>query len=80
MWLDRLSATFNSGKTKSYNWRKSQLEAVIKGMKELNDELCEAVNLDLGRSEFCSYITEIAMTLAAAQHDLKNLKEYIKPK
>ena len=40
----------------------------------MQDEITEALFKDLGRAHFCTYLAEVAMTIAAAKHDLANLK------
>lgn len=46
----------------------------------MNEEFCDALNEDLGRTPFASFLTEVTMVKATATHDLQNLKEWMKPK
>lgn len=46
--LNNLKKTFKSGKTRDIAFRKQQLKNLLKGLKEMEDEILEAVKLDLG--------------------------------
>ena len=37
-----------------------QLGSMSKGLREMNDEICEAMRIDLGRDLFLNYIAEVA--------------------
>jgi aldehyde dehydrogenase (NAD+) len=49
---------------------------VIKGLKEMQDELCEAMRLDLGRDPFLNYVGEVAFVEAGARFDIAHLNEW----
>jgi acyl-CoA reductase-like NAD-dependent aldehyde dehydrogenase len=37
-----------------------QLGAIAKGLREMNDEICEAMHIDLGRDLFINFLAEVA--------------------
>jgi len=45
--VEDMRAVFKSGKTKTRDWRVSQLNAVIRFLTEKQREICEALKLDL---------------------------------
>ncbi len=47
--VDQLRRTFRSGRTKSLEWRRSQLEAFLRLFDEHTDDLCDAVKKDLNK-------------------------------
>jgi len=55
-----------------------QLGNISKGLREMNDEMCEAMRIDLGRDLFLNYIAEVAFLEAGVIHDAKHLKEWMK--
>ncbi|KAF6152817.1 hypothetical protein GIB67_004646 [Kingdonia uniflora] len=74
-----LRGSFYTGKTKSYEWRVTQLKSVIKMMEEKEKEILEALQKDLSKPELEAFISEIAMTKSAAKVALKGLKNWMKP-
>ena len=44
-----MHSVFNSGRTKSIEWRKRQLEAIIRMIDEKEDEMCDAMKKDLNK-------------------------------
>lgn len=54
-----LRETFGSGKTKSYEWRVSQLQAIVKLADEREKDIIGALRSDLNKSEFESYVHEV---------------------
>ena len=72
--VSKLRDTFVSGKTRSYAWRISQLEALQRLMKENENALVEAPNKDLGRHVFEASgldLVPINMELAEVISNLK---------
>jgi len=54
-----LRKNFDTGKTKSYEWRISQLEAIAKMLVEKEKEIIDALHTDLSKPRFEAYITEV---------------------
>ena len=44
----------------------------------MKTEICEAVEKDLGRNEFQTWLMEVGLNIATAKHTIKNLKSWMK--
>jgi hypothetical protein len=51
-------------------FRVNQLKSLQKGLEEMKDDLCEAVEKDLGRAQFFTYIAEICTLKTEITHTL----------
>lgn len=71
---------FKLGETKSVDFRKSKLKLLRDSIKEHEDEILNALDLDLNKSELEGYATEIGVTLADIDYAIKNLKKWSKKK
>ncbi|EOX92692.1 Aldehyde dehydrogenase 3I1 isoform 1 [Theobroma cacao] len=78
--VKELRKTFSSGKTKSYEWRMSQLESISKMIDEKEKEIIEALHKDLSKPELEAFISEISMTKSSCKLALKELKHWMMPK
>jgi aldehyde dehydrogenase (NAD+) len=77
--LGELRRTFSSGRTKSEKWRSQQLRALLKMVTEQEKEICKALTLDLGKSEYETYACELAMLLDSCKLAIKCLKKWMSP-
>lgn len=75
--FEQLQATFKTGKTKTLEWRRNKINALIRGLEEMAQELSEGVSKDLGRTHFDAELGEISLTVEAANHCLAHLEEYM---
>ena len=71
---------FKLGETKSVDFRKSKLKLLRDSIKEHEDEILNALDLDLNKSELEGYATEIGVTLADIDYAIKNVKKWSKKK
>ena len=71
---------FQSQATKSYLFRKKQLETLYKAIFENTKKIEEALYQDLGKPAFEAYSTEIGFVLNSITYTLKHLKRWMKPK
>ncbi|KAK8672808.1 hypothetical protein V6N13_111169 [Hibiscus sabdariffa] len=78
--VNGLRKTFNSGKTKSYEWRISQLESISKMVDEKEKEIIKALHEDLSKPELEAYLSEILMVKSSCTLALKELKQWMMPK
>ncbi len=69
---------FKEGHTKSYAFRKQQLLKLYTAIENREKEIKEALKLDLNKSSFEAYSTEIGFTLHSISHALKYLKKWMK--
>ena len=73
-----LKAGFNTQKTRDVNFRIAQLKSLQQGLTEMKDELCAALEKDLGRGPFYAYISEIHLVKVEIQHSIDHLKQWVK--
>ncbi|MCB0946806.1 MAG: aldehyde dehydrogenase family protein, partial [Mycobacterium sp.] len=64
--LAEVRGVFNSGRTRSLQWRAEQLRAIEKMCEESEPEIAEALARDLGRSAFEAWLGDVASTKAEA--------------
>ena len=67
---------FQTGKTRSLTFRLQMLERLKNKITEMEEEICQALQQDLGKSATESYMTEIGMVLSEIKHMQKYLKLY----
>jgi len=77
--IDRLRATFDSGRTTDLAWRKRQLQGVMALLKENEGQLSAALTEDLGKPAFDSWLSELNLVKDEAAHALKHLGAWAKP-
>jgi aldehyde dehydrogenase (NAD+) len=77
--LGNLNRYFSSRATRSESWRKSQLQALAKMLRDNQVPISEALFQDLGKCKQEAYLTEIAFLQADIKHALKHLKKWMKP-
>jgi aldehyde dehydrogenase (NAD+) len=76
--VNRLRETFNSGRTRSVQWRIQQLQALEKMMNDNEGAITEALEKDLGRSPFEAWLADIASTAGEAKDAAKNVKKWMR--
>jgi aldehyde dehydrogenase (NAD+) len=76
--IERLRATFDSGRTTEVAWRKRQLEGVIELVRTHEREICDALATDLGKPPFDAWLAELNMVKDEAAHALKHLGGWVK--
>jgi aldehyde dehydrogenase (NAD+) len=69
----RLRETFKTGRTRSLDWRKQQLQALEKMMVENEETIAAALADDLDRSPFEAWLADSAATAAEARYAYKNV-------
>ncbi|KAL8126517.1 aldehyde dehydrogenase family 3 member H1-like isoform X1 [Apium graveolens] len=74
-----LKKVFNTGKTKTYEWRMSQLTNMLKMIEENEADIYRALYKDLSKPESEAFISEIAMTTGSCKLALKELDQWMKP-
>jgi aldehyde dehydrogenase (NAD+) len=74
--FDDLAAEFLSGKTRDLAWRRSQLKAVQRMMRDSEADLFAALKADLGKSAQESYTTETSYVSADAAYNAKKLNRW----
>ncbi|CAB4309200.1 unnamed protein product [Prunus armeniaca] len=77
--VKELRNSFNSGRTKSYEWRMSQLENIAKMLEEKEKEITEALYKDLSKPEVEAFISEIVTAKSSCNEALKELRQWMIP-
>jgi len=77
--LQKTKAFFDSGATRSYEFRKEQLLCLREAVLKHEAELMQAFETDLKKSPEESWVTEIGFLLAEIKHTLKHLRSWMKP-
>jgi len=67
---------FNSNKTKSISFRKAMLKKMLLAIQQNEDEVCNAIHQDLGKSKAEAYMTEIGIVYAEIKEAIKNLDKW----
>src|SRR5215470_17463798 len=70
---------YNSGKTRSYNFRKQQLQNLKSAILSFENELHEALHADLKKSAEESWVTETGFLISEINSALKHLREWMRP-
>ncbi|XP_062101445.1 aldehyde dehydrogenase family 3 member H1 isoform X1 [Humulus lupulus] len=74
-----LKQSFASGKTRSYEWRVSQLKSIMKLVNDHEREVVDALRSDLSKPEFESVVYELSMLKNSCKGALKQLKRWMIP-
>jgi aldehyde dehydrogenase (NAD+) len=77
--VTRQKAFFQTGSTKTSNFRIEQLEKLYKSIVENEEEIKIALKKDLNKSDFEAYMTEIGFTLKEISEAIKHIKKWMKP-
>jgi len=71
---------YNTGQTKSYQFRLKQLKAFKATILKYENEISAALNADLKKSPEEAYATETGLLLAELNSAIKNLYSWMKPR
>lgn len=71
---------FSTGTTLDPTWRIEQLKNLHTAILEHEEEISQALNKDLSKSEYESYSSEIGMVLSEITYHIKHLKKWSKEK
>ncbi len=69
---------FDTNTTRNINWRKEQLQQIIKLVAENEKRLVDALKSDLGKPRAESWLTETSYIVNDAKHVLKNINKWAK--
>jgi acyl-CoA reductase-like NAD-dependent aldehyde dehydrogenase len=78
--LSGLRTVFESGRTRSFQWRKSQLLALATFLRERESEIAQAVYSDFRKSEAETWLTETGFLLGEIRYALKHLRQWMTTK
>eukprot|EP01102_Stenamoeba_stenopodia_P002569 TRINITY_DN12429_c0_g1_i1.p1 TRINITY_DN12429_c0_g1~~TRINITY_DN12429_c0_g1_i1.p1 ORF type:complete len:461 (+),score=107.85 TRINITY_DN12429_c0_g1_i1:73-1455(+) len=74
-----LRDTFDGGKTKSLEWRLSQLKALKQMTKDKEQDILDALKQDLGKCAMEGFLSEIAHVQGEIDLFISNLKQWAAP-
>jgi aldehyde dehydrogenase (NAD+) len=74
-----LRATFESCRTRPLAWRQEQIAGLRRMLDEGEDELLEALHVDLGRPKVEAYAADIGHTKQELRHIASHLQGWMKP-
>ncbi|XP_010432443.1 PREDICTED: aldehyde dehydrogenase family 3 member I1, chloroplastic [Camelina sativa] len=77
--VDELRNNFNTGRTKSYEWRISQLQNISRMLDEKEKCITEALYQDLSKPELEAFLAEISNTKSSCTLAIKELKNWMAP-
>lgn len=69
---------FKSQQTKPLDYRIAHLKKLKEMIQEKEREILEALALDLGKSDFEAYSSEVGFVLESIRHSLKNIRKWSK--
>jgi NAD-dependent aldehyde dehydrogenases len=78
--LEKQRKFFDSNKTRDVDFRIKQLKALRGAIKKYENEILKALRLDLNKSEFEGYATEIALVLEEINYAIKHVRKWSRPK
>ncbi len=78
--LDKMRQYFNSGSTKTNDFRKDQLTKLKKSILHHEEDLYDALYKDLKKSKEETWVTETGMVMSELNSALKNLRSWMRPK
>ncbi len=75
----RLRATFESGRTRSFDWRREQLERIKAMLVERESDLLGALKADLGKPPTEAWATDIGFVISEVDHARRHLARWARP-
>jgi aldehyde dehydrogenase (NAD+) len=72
--VGELRATYDAGHTRSYAWRDSQLDALVRMLTEREDELVAALAADLGRPELEAWVADVRIIVREIEEIRKHYR------
>lgn len=75
--VEELRGGFTAGKTRTYEWRMSQLKGIMKIVEDHEQEIVEALRSDLSKPELEAVIYEVSMVNSACSVAIKKLKQWM---
>nr|WP_106783879.1 aldehyde dehydrogenase [Lysinibacillus timonensis] len=77
--IEQQRSFFYTGATRNIEYRKEQLNKLKKSIKKYDRDILNALNRDLGKSEFEGYTNEVGIVLDSIRYMLKNMDDWNQP-
>ena len=71
---------YQSGRTRPLEWRKRQLDGLLRVLDEGGEDLVRAMQADFGKPEVEAHATDISFTKTEVAHIRKNVGDWMKPR
>lgn len=78
--LEKQRAYFKSGETLPVKFRIEQLKKLYAVIKKYDNEICDALTADLGKSHYEGFMCEVGLVLSEISYMLRNVKRFAKRK
>jgi aldehyde dehydrogenase (NAD+) len=78
--VGRLRKTFATGRTRSIDWRKQQLQALARLVEDNEPAIAAALEADLGRKPFEAWLADVASTAGEAKDAARNVAKWTRRK
>lgn len=72
-------AFFKTNKTKSISWRLAKLRALKASIRAHEDDILAALEADLSKSAYESYVTEIGLIMSELNDAIRNVRRWARP-
>jgi len=77
--VGKLREAFESGRTRSIEWRRQQLQRMKAMLEEREADFLDALAADLGKPRLEGWASDIAMVINEIDHTLRHLASWMKP-
>ena len=78
--LEKMKLHFDSGATRSYSFRREQLQKLKVAILQHEKDLYQALHEDLKKNAEESWVTEVGFLMAEINHSLRHLRSWTQPK
>ncbi|HET6966322.1 MAG TPA: aldehyde dehydrogenase family protein [Acidimicrobiales bacterium] len=78
--VERLRATFATGRTRPVEWRLEQLRGMARLLEEREPDIAAALAADLGRNAHESWFGDVASTKGEIDFAIRHLRRWMRPK
>ncbi|KAM0945566.1 putative aldehyde dehydrogenase (NAD(P)(+)) [Dioscorea sansibarensis] len=75
--LNEVRQTFKGGKTRSFSWRKRQLEGILEFLHDKEQDIFSALKQDLGKHKVEAFRDEVGILIKSVNYALSNLKKWM---
>ena len=76
---ERMRATYRTGRTRSEDWRRTQLQALARMVVEREEDLLAALAADLGKPPFEAWLTDLRGSGREIEYIEKHVASWMKP-
>ena len=76
--IDKQRLYFNKGETLSVKFRVKMLKKLQESIKKYEKDILNALNKDLGKSDFEAYMCEVGLALSELNYMIKNVNKFAK--